>query len=149
MNPKFDAHMEDGCPVIDDVRFTAFCGKWSDGTPLTVTVRKRRKGVSNAQLRYYYGVICKMVSEAYGNHSVEEWDSIFKLKFMTCVDDSGWEFIPSKTENSTITQEEFHAKCREWIRDHIFTEDQDTGQKIPFHIPLPNEVELDEHVPIR
>ena len=88
MIPAFDAIMDQGVPVVTDKRFNAYCGQWCNGTRLTVTVKRRRKKCSSPQIRYYYGVICKMISEHTG-HSVEEVDSILKWKFMRCVDSIG------------------------------------------------------------
>jgi hypothetical protein len=131
--PKFQAHIENGLPVIDDARLTEYCRKWPDGTPVDVIVRKRTKAISDRQIRYLYGVIYSLIAD-YTGHTVDEIDSMMKYKFLRCVDDKGLEFIPSKTELSTIEDEVYAAKIRNWALIAL-----------DLRIPLPNEVELPEH----
>jgi hypothetical protein len=133
--PKFDAHIENGLPVIDDSRFPGYCSQWENGTKVDVIVRRKRKAVSDRQFRYLYGVVYLLIAKRTG-HDVDEIDGMMKHKFLRCIDDYGLEYIPSKTEMSTVDDEEYAEKIRRWA-SIVF--------EPPLIIPLPNEVELPQH----
>lgn len=108
---------------------TMFMGKFKVGTELEHVIRKKTKKSSNAQNRYYYGVICKLLSEHTG-HSIDEIDGQLKWKFLKEIDERGQEFVPSKMDLSTVDREEFHESCRRWA-----------AVVLEVNIPLPNAVE--------
>ncbi|MBN1126947.1 MAG: hypothetical protein JXA82_18235 [Sedimentisphaerales bacterium] len=136
MTPKFSGHIENGHPVIDDPRFESYCAQWKDDTPVEVIVRKKRKPVSNNQLRYLYGVVYKIIADHTG-HTIEEIDAMMKWKFLRSVDSNGLEYVPSKLDNSTIEQEDYHRKIRDWA-----------AMALDLNIPLPHEerIELQRHI---
>lgn len=109
--------------------FEVFCGRFEPGEKIEVILRKQTKKSSNAQNRYYYGVICKLLSDHTG-HTVDEIDCILKWKYLKQTDDKGMEFVPSKTDLSTVEREEFHESCRRWA-----------AVVLNVAIPLPNAVE--------
>jgi hypothetical protein len=101
-----------------------------------ITVSDEKPTRSNQQLRYYRGVIVKMISDetgytadevhimllinAFGSHEAEMLGNKYQ--------------IPNKTtsELNTAEEEEYHTVCREFA-----------SIKINLYIPLPNEVEVE------
>lgn len=106
-----------------------FCGRFKVADKIEVILRKQTKKSSNAQNRYYYGVICKLLSEHTG-HSIDEIDCILKWKFLKQTDAQGMEFVPSKMDLSTVDREEFHESCRRWA-----------AVVLEVNIPLPERIE--------
>lgn len=109
--------------------FEIFCGRFKPGEKIEVILRKKTKKSSLPQNRYYYGVICKLLSEHTG-HTVDEIDCILKWKFLKQKDEKGMEFVPSKMDLSTVDREKFHEDCRRWA-----------AVVLEVNIPLPNSVE--------
>ncbi len=109
--------------------FAVFLGRFKPEDKIEVILRKQTKKSSNAQNRYYYGVICKLLSEHTG-HSVEEIDCVLKWKFLKQTDGKGMEFVPSKMDLSTVDRETFHEDCRRWA-----------AVVMEVNIPLPEKVD--------
>lgn len=131
---SFYAVIRNGLPEIDDPRFEDYCrGKFREGQEVSIAVRQKRKAASNQQFRYEYGVIYKMIADHTG-HTIEEVDLMMKYKFLRQIDDRGLEYIPSKTEMSTVEIEEYHTKIRQWA-----------AVALDLYIPLPNECEIPEY----
>lgn len=109
--------------------FSVFLGRFKPDEKIEVILRKQTKKSSLPQNRYYYGVICKLLSGHTG-HTVDEMDCILKWKFLKQKDAKGMEFVPSKMDLSTVEREEFHEQCRRWA-----------AIVLEVNIPLPGVVE--------
>ena len=68
--------------------FTVYLGRFKPDEKIEVILRKQTKKSSNAQNRYYYGVVCKIISDFTG-HTIEEVDGILKDKFLKQKDERG------------------------------------------------------------
>ena len=114
----------------DDINaVTIYMGTFKVGTELEHIIRAKTKKSSLPQNRYYYGVICKLLSDHTG-HTVDEMDCILKWKFLKQKDAKGMEYVPSKMDLSTVEREEFHEQCRRWA-----------AIVLEVNIPLPGVVE--------
>ena len=111
--------------------FMLFLGRFAEGEELEIVVRKPRKPSSTAQMRYYYGVVCKVLSE-YTGHTPDEVDSAMKWMFLRR-QNKGMEYVPSKSDLTTVEMEEYVEKIRQWALVGL-----------DCHIPLPNEVDINE-----
>ena len=109
--------------------FTVYLGRFKPDEKIEVILRKQTKKSSNAQNRYYYGVVCKIISDFTG-HTVEEVDGILKDKFLKQKDERGLEFVPSKMDLSTVDREAYHEQCRRWA-----------AIVLELNVPLPQAVE--------
>jgi len=138
MDPVLTGHItktKGGFHFFDDALFdqmSVSCGTFVVDDKIEVIIRKRRKQSSNAQNRYYYGVICKLLSDHTG-HTVDEIDCILKWKYLKQKDAKGMEFVPSKMDLSTVDRETFHEDCRRWA-----------AVVLEVNIPLPNQVDTGE-----
>jgi len=118
--------------VINLDAFMLYLGRFHEGEPLEVIVRKPRKPTSTPQMRYYYGVVVKLLSD-YTGHTPDEIDSILKWKFLVRTDGNGLDYVPSKKDLTTTTMEEFLDRVRVWA-----------AISLSVTIPLPNEIEIGE-----
>ena len=106
--------------VIDAIR--SFEGKG-----LLLTFEKPTKKRSNNQNSYYWGVLIPITQEAIRNewgevYSADMCHELLKAKFLYYekVNEQTGEIIrlpKSTTENTTTTQEEYHSKIREFLRE--------------------------------
>jgi hypothetical protein len=133
MDPVWKAHKQGSIfEVYDFDGFMLYMGRYQQGEPLEVIVRKPSNPTTTPQMRYYYGVVVKLVSEHIG-HSLDETDTLLKWKFLKQEDDRHMEFVPSKNALSTVEFEKYQERVRQWAA--IF---------LDLHIPLPNEVEVED-----
>ena len=109
--------------------FIMYLGRFEVGTEMEVIIRKPRDRTSQPQMRYYYGVVCKLIAEETG-HEVDEIDSLLKWKFLKKIDDNGLEIVPSKTAMDTGEFTEYIEKVRRWA-----------SIALSVNIPDPNSVE--------
>ena len=109
--------------------FHLHLGTFAEGTDLDVIVRKARKPSSTPQMRYYYGVVLKMLSD-WSGHTPDEMDSYLKWELLRQTDDNGLEYVPSKKDLSTVEFEEYLDR----VRMHA-------AIRFEVPIPLPNEVD--------
>jgi len=101
-----------------------------EGKDVTVVVKKWKKGRSNNQNRYMWGVCYKIVSEETGHTEDEIHDS---LRAMFLMDKSGkFPIVRSSTSLTTVEFEDYLEKVR------IFA-----AEKLNCIIPLPNEIEAE------
>lgn len=87
---------------------------------------KPKKSRSNQQNRYYWGVVCKLVSDHTG-YMPEEVHQIMAEKFLSYEKD-GRVFTRSTTKLKTAEFEDYMEKCRRWA-----------AMELQVYIPLPNE----------
>ena len=127
-NGKFSSNL----PLVKSV-LTA-----NEGMTVDVTISKRKNKRSNDQNAYYWGVVVPIIQ----NCILDQWGEIVGIEYVheflknncnyieVANEDTGEVLrrVKSTTENTTITQEDFHSKCRKLASDFFNTE-----------IPLPNE----------
>lgn len=109
-----------------------------DGMTIDVTFSKRSNKRSNRQNSYYWGCLLPIfqsaIKDSWGElWSIEQMHEFLKTNcnFEELVNEDTGQIIrriKSTTENSTVSQEEFHKKCRDLCREFFNVE-----------IPLPNE----------
>lgn len=135
LTPKFTGEVIHGKMTLEQPEKLQ---KWlgiiskEDGTPqkVSVVVKKFRKIASNEQMRYYRGVIVKMVAEKLG---MEYEDAHNMLRMMHLLDHTKqFPFPRSTTDLSTVEFEDYNRECRQWA-----------AKELQLYVPLPNEVELD------
>ena len=99
---------------------------------VSVIVKKWRESRSDNQLRYYWGVVVKIISEETG-YTKEEIHEVLKSKFLwDYVNFEGKEImiIRSTSDLNTSSMEEYLSEVRQWA-----------SAELSLYIPLPNEVE--------
>jgi hypothetical protein len=129
MDPVWKAKMDRGMFQFEDLdRVCVFLGRFEQGQDLEVIIRKPLKLTSTPQMRYYYGVVIKLISD-YTGHTADEVDSILKGKFLVRVDSRGLKYTPSKTAITTSEMEEYLRQVRAWAAGCLSLD-----------IPEPNEV---------
>ena len=130
MNPIFPALIKSGKVVFNNIiKFNEHL-RSLEGKDVEVIVRKWKKGRSNNQNRYMWGVCYKIVSEETGHTEDEIHDS---LRAMFLMDKSGkFPIVRSSTSLTTVEFEDYLEKVR------IFA-----AEKLNCIIPLPNEIEAE------
>jgi len=134
MDPVWKGHKEDGPHptwfVLDDLDgFMVHLGQWAPGEPLELIVRKPRRPSSTPQLRYYWGVVLRILSDETG-HTQDELHWHFKSQFLGVKGDDRIMHVPSLTELSTSQMEEYVEAIRSFA-----------ALNLECRIPMPNEVD--------
>ncbi len=135
MEPVWQATKSKG--FFEVARFDDLCvwlGRFKDGEPLELVIRKPRKHPTDAQRKYYWKVIVGMIMEYTGIEEKEEVHYMLKSMFLCKINKLGLKVVGStEGDLDTKSREEFHGKCRRWALNYL-------GLKIP----LPNEVDIDD-----
>jgi len=102
--------------------------KTLEGVPCEAVVRKRKSKRSNNQLRYYFGVVCKVLGDYFGYDENEMHDAL-KYKFLR-KGAADLETVRSTTKMNTVEFEDYLERIRRWaVIEYSVV------------VPLPNEVE--------
>ena len=98
--------IEKGRLVLDKPRYFKGMLQGYEDTPVRLIVERKKRGRSNAQNAYYWGVVLPEISVHTG-HTVEELHEIFKMKFLATK--RVWRGAEMKTVRSTteLTTNEF------------------------------------------
>ena len=129
--------MRDGKPVLSNEDRQAIQNHYrlfQDGDAIEMTIKKHRHTRTNPQLRYYFGVVVKMLSEELGYH-VDEMHELLKHMFNPkMIDVKGYcvELGGSTGDLKTNEMEDYMAKIRMWA-----------STDLSIFIPLPNEAGYD------
>jgi len=112
--------------------------KHFEGKEVELVVRKKKRQRTTPQNAYYFGVIIPITINAISDEWGEIWGvnkthDFYKQMFLyeEKVNEQTSEVIKipkSSTENTTIEQEEFHLKCKEFLKEWFNVD-----------VPLPNE----------
>jgi hypothetical protein len=104
-----------------------------DGDIMSLTIQKYKKTRSNPQLRYYFAVPVKYLSEHLGYH-VDEMHDLLKHMFNPkLIDVKGYcvEIGGSTGDLKTDEMEDYLSRIRMWA-----------SSELNLYIPLPNEVDF-------
>ena len=114
---KFVGVVDQGKLIISDRHgFDNYIASLSGEVEVSVQKRQQRKDRSNKQNRYYYGVICGVVSSETG-YDKDEVHEIMKSKFLKSyktIKGKEYRYIKSTTMLSTKEFEEYMDQCRQW-----------------------------------
>jgi hypothetical protein len=111
-----------------DTRYFVWLAAHKD-MPLDVTMARETKARSSKQMRYYFGVIIKMLSEHLG-YPKEMMHDIIGRRFLTEMTPEGFLYTKSTKMLTTMEQETLHEDIRRWASVDL---------KDPLYIPHPNE----------
>lgn len=135
MRTKHKYSVEKGKIIYHDREGLLVEMKKYDSAWLIVSDEKSTR--SNLQLRYYRGVIVKMISDETGYSTKEAHIMLLINAFGSYeVEMFGKKYqLPNKTTSdlNTAEEEEYHTVCREFA-----------SIKINLYIPLPNEVDYEK-----
>lgn len=98
----------------------------SDGKYVWPMPEKEKKNRSGQQNKYYWGVICKLVSDHTG-YTPDEMHQIMADNFLSYEKD-GKRFTLSTTKLKTAEFEAYMEDCRRWA-----------AMELQVYVPLPNE----------
>lgn len=126
--------------------------RWKDGTPLTITVEKKRATRSLDQNAWYWGVILKLLSEHTG-YTVDEMHEYCRERFnpkRLIVQNAVGEVIDERrigqttTKLNKITFGEYCEQIREWAAADlgVVIPDPDPNWREP--VPEPNDFAPEE-----
>lgn len=127
--PSFAFKITDGHVQGRETLWTAIKSVFAglpDGEYLWPHPEKTKRTRSLQQNSYYWGVICKLVSDHTG-YSPEETHQIFAEMFLSYEKD-GRTFTRSTTKLKTAEFEEYMENCRRWA-----------AMELQVYCPLPNE----------
>lgn len=131
ITPVFKAYEKgNGLHIVHADAFRAYI-KQFNGKTFELIARKPRKGRTNQQNNYYWGVVLALIYEHTG-HSPEELHEAFKLKFLTKHADKGLEFVQSTTDLTTTGMMEYVENVRRFA-----------SVELGIVIPDPNTVETE------
>jgi hypothetical protein len=102
-----------------------------EGVELEVTILRKSHIASDAQRRYYRGVVCRLISDWTGYSPAEVHEELLSKMFLTdtnIVNGVEKDYTQSTTAISTVRMEAFLSDCREWAM-----------RELNVFIPLPNE----------
>ena len=128
------ARVESGKLVFADLPLLNTVVRNLEGKDVRLTLERKpaaRKNSSDAQRRYYFGVICQIIGGFVGVTPDEAHD-LLKAEFLTVeVEKAGYKFkvIRSTESLSTIEREEYHSNIRMWASINFGC-----------YVPLPNEI---------
>ena len=121
--------VRDGKLTIQHREVFALRLKQFEGKKVRVSVELKRSNRSNAQNRYFHGVICKMVSDHTG-YELDETKEILKAMFLKAECD-GYGFVQPTHRLNTAEMAAFTDRCIRWA-----------AETLQIAIPSPNEVGL-------
>jgi len=128
--------IKDGKPALSDkdkrdILDLYKCFK--DGDMIAMTIGKDKKYRSNPQLRYYFAVLVKYLSEHLGYHVDEMHDILKHLFNPKLIDKNGIcvEIGGSTGDLKTDEMEDYLSRIRMWA-----------SADLNLYIPLPNEVDF-------
>ena len=131
MIPKWSGHIVNNELVIDnESEYRQYLSTLKG--ELEIVVKKKSNRITKPELKYYYGVILRILAEEFGymRNEYDQLDNALKRKFCEVKKEHGLEILPSKTEWSTVFTEAIFEEIRIWaLTEHNIT------------IPLPNQVE--------
>lgn len=126
--PKFKADVINGkLSFQEPQKMAGYVASLFDGV-YEVIIRKPRKDRSDAQNRFFHGVVLKMIAEQTGQ-SLEEAKNMVKVMFLM-VEKNGYITLRETKKLSTVEMEELNEQCRRWA-----------VVELGINIPLPNEVD--------
>ncbi len=129
MNIIFRANVKQCKVHLEDLeRYNDYL-KGLEGKDVEVIVRKPEFKRSNKQLRYYFGVIVKILSDELG-YERDEMHEVLKYQFLK-MHKNGFDFIRSTSSLNTVEMEKYHEDIRRW-----------SAQEQSIVIPEPNEVDI-------
>jgi hypothetical protein len=128
MTPTFQGQIEKGkFTLYNKELFTEYLNSLSGR--VVMTVKKLKKGRSNNQNRYYWGVVITILSQELG-YTREEMHEALKWKFLR-VEKRMLPTTRSTSDLDTKTFEDFLEEVRRWA-----------ATDLNIQIPLPNEIEF-------
>lgn len=131
ITPIFYGTVEDGKLSLENrSEFASYLSKM-EGKDLALIIKPSSFVRTNAENRYYWGVIVRMVSDEMGILPDEAHDFLKGLFLKIGVEANGkrWEVTKSTASLSVEEFEDYCEKCREW-----------SATELNAPIPLPNEV---------
>lgn len=131
--PLFYGRIENGRLILDEKdAFTSFVSKW-EGKEIALSIKKSASTRTNAENRYYWGVIVNMVAAEVGIIPDDAHELLKGLFLKVGVEHEGkrYEIVRSTSSLSVSEFEDYAEKCRQW-----------SAVELDCPIPLPNEVEF-------
>jgi len=128
MNLKFDikeGQIIDKAALWESVKI-CFANLSGDGRYIWAMPEKERHIRSIQQNKYYWSVICKLISDHTG-YTSDEIHQILAEQFLSYEKD-GRTFVQSTTKLKTTDFEAYMEECRRWA-----------SMELQVYIPLPNE----------
>mgnify|MGYP001576911594 CR=1 FL=1 len=132
--PKFFGHVENGKIALDEGQKTKEYIQKFEGKQIEITVGPKKRDRTNAENRYYWGVIIRMIADEMGVYP-EQAHELMKWTFLRKgveVRGRRWEITQSTTDLATTEFEDYAEKCRIWA-----------AAELNCAIPLPGEVSID------
>ncbi|MCK5018381.1 MAG: hypothetical protein KAS32_15085 [Candidatus Peribacteraceae bacterium] len=133
MNPRFQATVEKGKLILDNIQRYKMYLYGLEGKKVSVVVKRWVKQRSKAENRYFHGVIVPLVMEDTG-YSKEEAKDALKLKFLRVPsegrDIDAFDTVKRSRDLTTVEWEQWMTEIREWA-----------SIERGYFIPEPNEVE--------
>ena len=137
IRPKFMGSVDEAGRLILNPVMRANLNKWLltlRNSRVEVSIGKPQKARTNAENRYYFGVVVKLLADHLG-YSTEDMHELLKIQFNSKIVDIGTKKyrIPQSTSNLKVPVfEEYLEKIRIWAAEYLGVV-----------IPLPGEVDLD------
>ena len=128
MNPIFLAKIKNSKPIFGNPQAVINYLKLLEGKDAEVIIRVPKKGRSNPQNRYMWGVVYSLLSEVTG-YTTEEIHDAMRMLFLLDRDRK----VPtlrSTTALTTVEMEEYLSKIRAWA-----------SMNLSCYVPAPNEVD--------
>jgi len=103
--PKFLGTIKEGKPVFDNrAKLLAYCAGFPDETRFECLIRKQTKRRSDAQNKYYWGVVIPTLGMHFGYNKDEMHDAL-KWQFLIRTDVE----LPTVRSTASLTTAEFKA----------------------------------------
>ena len=120
MTPRWEGKIVSGRPILDDPdMFKKYCLSL-EGNSVFVTVEKMKNIRSNAQNRYLWGVLYKLISDSLG-WEIEDVHTFCKQEFNPKhieLKGEEWKVGGSTTKMSTIEFSEYVEKIQRFFAEH-------------------------------
>ena len=137
ITPRFLGVVQDGnIRVLDSASFREYLRSLPSEIEIVVRPRISRKDRSNSQLKYYFGVVVRMISEETG-YSKDEVHELLKALFLTETltlhtkhGDQTVAAPKSTSSLSTAEMEDYLRQIRMWA-----------AEELELSVPEPNELE--------
>ena len=135
LTPIFYGRVEDGKLKLENAsEFGTYIAKY-EGKDLALIIKRASLIRTNAENRYYWGVVVRMISDEMGVLPDEAHDFLKSLFLKVGVEANGkrWEITKSTASLSVQEFEDYVEKCRQW-----------SANELGSPIPMPNEIILEE-----